>query len=117
MDLKAAIQSAITIENQTGNYKIVYQVFENNKLIYVGIGGSGKRKGSGRLKEHLGDSVYSSFRQQYYFEQWKQGYNMDEAHELWNKLFWDVSCFNQYSEVKQIEKQIIEDKKPKFNRK
>jgi len=117
MNLKSAIQNATTIEKQTGNYKIVYQVFENNKLIYVGIGGSGKRKGSGRLKEHLSDSVYSSFRQQYYIEKWILGYNIDEAHEMWDALFWDVSYFNQYNDVKQIEEQIIKDKKPKFNRK
>ena len=116
MYLKEAIQQAIDIEKTSNKNSILYKVFEGGRLIYVGIGGRGERKGSGRLKEHLSKSVYSSFRQQYYFYRWDIGDTRQNVDKMWNKLSWEIQQFDTFEEASQMEKEIIKTQLPKFNR-
>lgn len=116
MILKEAIQQAINIEKTSNKNSILYKVFEDGILIYVGIGGRGERKGSGRLKEHLSKSVYSSFRQQYYFYCWDMGDRRKVVDDKWNMLNWEIKQFDTFEKASQLEKEIIKTYSPKFNR-
>ncbi len=116
MILEQAIKQAKSIEKDLGKNCIVYQVYENQKLIYTGIGGKGKRKGSGRLSEHNSESLYSSFRFQYYVSKWDLGYSRNETNQMWNNLEWEITQFETIKEADLLETQLIQNHKPKFNR-
>lgn len=116
MLLKNAIQFARNGEKDFGYNCIVYKVYEQDELIYVGIGGKGKRKGSGRLAEHKSESLYSSFRFQYYMDKWDLGYTRAQADEMWSNLDWGLIQFNNIEEADSAETLIINKFSPKYNR-
>ena len=113
--LEQVIKETIQLENQSNHSSILYQVFENDQLIYVGIGGKNKRKGSGRLKEHKSNSMYSSFRFQYYIKKWDEGLDRNKVDEMWSKLKWKVTL-SSFDDVNQLETNIITEHNPIFNR-
>jgi hypothetical protein len=113
--LEQVIKETIQLENQSNHSSILYQVFENDQLIYVGIGGKNKRKGSGRLKEHKSNSMYSSFRFQYYIKKWDEGLDRNKVDEMWSKLKWKVTL-SSFDDVNQLETNIITEHNPMFNR-
>jgi len=116
MLLENAIKFARDGEKDFGYNCIVYKVYEQDELIYVGIGGKGKRKGSGRLAEHKSESLYSSFRFQYYMDKWDLGHTRTQANEMWNNLNWDLIQFNSIKDADFTETLIINDFSPKYNR-
>jgi hypothetical protein len=116
MRLQEALKQARLEEKNNNKHSIVYQVFDNGSFDYVGIGGKGKRKGSGRLAEHKGESVYSSFRFQYYMNKWDEGFTRKEVNKMWDKLEWKITQFNTIEEADSLETELIKEFNPKFNR-
>jgi len=116
MKLQEVLKQARLEEKNNNKHSIVYQVFDNNNFDYVGIGGKGKRKGSGRLAEHKGESVYSSFRFQYYISKWDEGFTRSEVDKMWENLKWKITQFETIEEADKLETQLIKDYNPKFNR-
>ena len=117
MKLNEAINKAIDVEKTTNKNSILYKVYENSELIYVGVGGRGTRPGSGRLKEHRGVSVFSSFRHQYYwYNAPKFNGIKKEIDHKWDKLEWEIIQFNQFKDVYDLEEQLIHEFNPMFNR-
>ena len=116
MLLKNAIEFARKNEKNLNYNSIVYKVYEQDELIYVGIGGKGKRKGSGRLAEHKSESLYSSFRFQYYMDKWDLGYTRAQANEMWNNLDWGLIQFYEIEDADLKETELISTFSPKYNR-
>ena len=116
MLLTEAINLARKNETQNNTNCIIYKVYENQNLIYVGIGGKGKRKGSGRLTEHKSKSLYSSFRFQYYIDKWDKGFTRKDTDKMWEFLDWEIAQFNSIEKVGDIETQLIKTHNPIFNR-
>ena len=115
MKLQEALQQA-RLGEKNNQHSIVYQVFDNDSFDYVVIGGKGKRKGSGRLAEHKSESVYSSFRFQYYMSKWDEGFSRKEVDKMWDELEWEINQFNTIEEANNLETQLIKNFNPKFNR-
>jgi len=120
MKLPDLVKHAVEVEKDFGNLQsyVVYRVYENNELIYVGIGGKGRRKGSGRLKEHLSDSLFSSFRFQYMVLHCIRDleWGFYEAQKRWENLEWEVDFFWSFRECDEKETQLINEHNPIFNR-
>lgn len=119
MSLEGAIKKAKRISKSTGHHKIVYRVYdprENNSMVYVGIGGNGKRKGYGRLEEHFRD--FSSLKKQYVIvDGIKESKDMTiiEMIDRWNNLKWDFEMYDVTVNVNQIEAKIELENSPKYN--
>ena len=116
MKLKELIKESRNNEKLTGKGFTVYRVFENEVLIYVGLGGKGKRPGSGRLAEHNSTSLFSSFRHQYYMDKWYKGNTPDEAMAMWDNLSWDAIYCESIRTMEEMESSIIRAVQPYFNR-
>ena len=116
MTLQEQIKATRQNEKATGKGYLVYRVFEGGNLIYVGLGGKGKRPGSGRLAEHNSTSSFSSFRHQYYINQWKNGSSYDEATALWDQLQWDAIHCESVATMERMEDSIIKATNPPYNR-
>jgi hypothetical protein len=107
----------VTKAEKNGCKCIVYKVLdEDGTLIYTGIGGKGSRKGSGRLKEHRSNSMYSSFRFQFYIDKWDQAFFRSEADEMWNNLKWSFVGFQDIEDALKYETKLIKEFNPKYNR-
>ena len=116
MLLKEAIQCARDNEKQNNTKCVVYQVYENDSLIYVGIGGKGKRNGSGRLAEHKSESLFSSLKSQYYISKWDKGYTRQEASKMWDNLNWKITQYTTIKEADNLETNLVKKFNPIFNR-
>ena len=116
MNLNETLVETRKQEREHGFSCLVYKVFNGGDMIYVGLGGKGKRIGSGRLAEHKGNSVFSSFKYQFYMEGWDNGYTRKEVDVLWNELEWEVTLFHNKSDMLELESQLIETFTPYYNR-
>ena len=120
MKLKNLIKEVKTKEKQYKTLKlsIVYSVYEDDKLVYIGLGGRNKRKASGRLNEHSHDGTFSSFRFNYmvnlYMKDNKLSY--DEAQQKWDTLEWNAYYVIGSEALKKKEHELITKHNPKYNR-
>ena len=93
---------------------VLYKVYENDSLIYIGIGGKGKRKASGRLKEHYKAAMPSSFKWKILLREWNNGKSPIEAESIWDNLIWEYELGNR-DYIENKEKQLIKEYQPKYN--
>lgn len=120
MSLIDAIKESKRLEKQKGYHKIIYRVYDphqNNELVYVGIGGRGKRKGSGRLEEH-NSNHYTNFRTRYVIlEGLKEREDMQikEMCDRWDNLKWEFDLYDEETNVKDIEQKLIIENSPRYN--
>jgi len=96
------------------SYAVLYRVYESNTLIYIGIGGLGKRKASGRLKEHYKAVMPSSFKWKILQREWLLGKSFNEAEAVWDSLIWDYEIGSN-EDIKIKEKELIKKYQPKYN--
>ena len=115
MKLKEIIKVARLEEKTNNKHSILYQVFEKDICIYVGIGGKGKSKGSRRLSEHY-NTPTSSFKVQYFNDKWDKGFTRLEAQNMWDQLEWDIIQFNTIEEADILETKLIKQYNPHFNK-
>jgi len=120
VSLPQVVKWATATEKQFGSLKmyVVYRVYENDELVYVGIGGKGNRKGSGRLKEHMSDSLFSSFRFQYMVLHCIRDleWGFYEAQERWENLQWEIEYYWDFNSCDERETMLINEFDPVFNR-
>lgn len=120
MNLKEAIKESRRLEKEKGYHKIIYRVYDphqNNNLIYVGIGGNGKRKGSGRLEEH-NSNHYTNFRTRYVILEGveeREDMTIKEMCDRWDNLKWDFDLYGEETNVKIIEEKLISEISPRYN--
>jgi hypothetical protein len=101
--------------NDTGISGVLYKVYENNQLIYIGIGGKGNRKGFQRLQEHHKSQMYSSFRFKYiYTEGIMKEVHWKKREEDWVNLVWEIEM-GDINDLKGKEKELIRKYKPYYN--
>lgn len=102
---------------------VLYRVYEANELIYIGIGGNGKRKASGRLREHYKAAMPSSFKNKILWREIrKNGRNnglngeemADAAEKAWDNLRWCYELGTK-EDIKIKEKELIKKYQPKYN--
>ena len=110
-----------TIEQAKLKYKtdgispILYKLYEDGELVYVGIGGvKGKRKGYLRLREHFKATMPSSLKWKILEKRWIAGDTREEAENYWNSLLWEFTNGGpEY--IANKEKELIETHNPKYN--
>jgi hypothetical protein len=121
-DMKTLLE---TITEAKEKYKkdkvspILYKLYENGELVYIGIGGCrGNRKGYLRLQEHYKATMPSSLK-------WKilkiklsqpttSNNPLEDAEKYWNSLSWEFeNGTNEY--ITNKEKELIEMYNPKYN--
>ena len=94
---------------------VLYKVYESNELIYIGIGGNGKRKASGRLREHYKAAMPSSFKWKILKREWcNNGLSFNEAESVWDSLVWEYEIGTNY-DIRKKEQQLIKKYQPKYN--
>lgn len=93
---------------------VLYRVYESNELIYIGIGGNGKRMGSGRLREHYKAAMPSSFKYKILNREWWSGKTPNEAELVWDSLIWDYEIGTK-EDIKIKERELIKQYLPKYN--
>jgi len=102
---------------------VLYRVYESNELIYIGIGGIGNRKASGRLREHYKATMPSSFKNKILWREIrKNGRNnglngeemADAAEAVCNSLGWCYEIGTK-DDIKMKEKELIKEYQPKYN--
>ncbi len=109
------------LEKKEGYHKVIYKVYdpiENGNLIYIGMGGSGSRPGSGRLYEHHSRHL-TNFRSDYcYWYPIKHKLKLYswEMEERWSNLKWEFTPYNQDVDIEQIEQKLILEHRPKYNK-
>lgn len=114
--LKETLDLVRKLEKTKGVDCILYRVYENSELIYVGIGGISARKPSGRLAEHYAPYHYSSFKHNYMIDDgWKIGVSFKERLKDWNSLKWEFETGN-VSWCQEMEKKIKLEHRPKYNK-
>ena len=104
-----------------GMSPILYKLYEDGELVYVGIGGvKGKRKGYLRLKEHYKASMPSSLKWKILSKKLSEptteiGVNpLEQAENYWNSLLWEFTNGGpEY--IANKEKELIEMYNPKYN--
>jgi hypothetical protein len=114
-NLTEVIKEVSSVEKTVDyNPAVLYRVYESNKLIYIGIGGLGKRKASGRLKEHYKAVMPSSFKWKILQREWLCGKSFNEAESVWDSLGW---CYEigTNDDIKMKEKELIKEYQPKYN--
>lgn len=119
--LEDAYQRCKRIEKTTGKKKVIYFAWENDKCIYIGIGGTGtnesSRNGSGRLYEHK-RSTWTNFRSDY--ERLKgeedHSYTIYQRNLDWNNIKWSFICYNDINSVETIEKLLLNIFRPRYNK-
>ena len=115
MTLQQAIETCRKREKDLTNHGILYRVYEDSELIYVGIGGIAKRKPSGRLVEHRAEKHWSSFKHNYMVcDGWQKGISHDERLEQWDSLDWQFDLID-LRELKNIESELINEHQPIYN--
>ena len=112
--LETSEQAKLKYQND-GISPILYKLYEDGELVYVGIGGvKGKRKGYLRLKEHFKASMPSSLKWKILEKRWIAGDNREEAENYWNSLLWEFTNGGpEY--IANKEKELIEKYNPKYN--
>jgi len=104
-----------------GMSPILYKLYEDGELVYVGIGGvKGKRKGYLRLKEHYKASMPSSLKWKILSKKLSEptteiGVNpLEQAEKYWDSLLWEFTNGGpEY--IANKEKELIEMYNPKYN--
>ena len=95
---------------------VLYRVYESNELIYIGIGGIGNRKASGRLKEHYKAVMPSSFKWKILKREWSNNKSLNEAEAIWDSLVWCYEVGTKGTDdIKMKEKDLIKEYQPKYN--
>lgn len=108
------IQEVKGVETQNPNKLILYKVYESGFLIYIGIGGKGKRKPSGRIMEHYKATMPSSFKWKILEREWLKGKTREEAETTWDNLVWNYELGDRdYIESK--EQELIKQYQPQYN--
>lgn len=108
------IQEVKGVETQNPSKLILYKVYEEGSLIYIGIGGKGKRKPSGRIMEHYKATMPSSFKWKILEREWLKEKTREEAESTWNSLVWDYELGDRdYIESK--EQELIKLYQPQYN--
>lgn len=112
--LLETIREVKGVELQHPNKLILYKVYERDSLIYIGIGGKGKRKPSGRIMEHYKSTMPSSFKWKILEREWLKGKTREDAETTWNSLVWDYELGDKdYIETK--EQELIKKYQPPYN--
>jgi hypothetical protein len=99
------------IEKTRNMDKIIYFMWKDTDStvpLYVGVGGKGDRKGSGRLKEHI-DGVTSCLKNRFY-QDWIEEDHTRPAGDLpkkWNSFKWSFYLTEKFGDVKLLEKIYI----------
>jgi hypothetical protein len=119
--LEETVEEAKLKYQTDGESPILYKLYEDGELVYVGIGGvKGKRKGYLRLREHFKASMPSSLKWKILSKKLSEptteiGINpLEEAEKYWNSLLWEFT--NGDAEyIANKEKELIEKLNPKYN--
>lgn len=99
---------------KTGKVSIVYKVYDNKKLIYIGKGGSRKTKAHKRLYDHH-LSWCSSFKHKFlHLDRIYKGMDVEKAFSDWDSLKWDVYLVD-FDKLTDTENMLIKKYKPIYN--
>lgn len=98
---------------------ILYRLYEDGELVYVGIGGvKGNRKGFLRLREHYKASMPSSLKSKILVTRLSKPTAAmnpyQEAVDYWNSLLWEFET-GDAMEIANKEKELIKMYQPKYN--
>lgn len=115
MTLQQAVEQCRRQEKDLPTHGILYRVYEDGELIYVGIGGIAKRKPSGRLVEHRAEKHWSSFKHNYMvIDGWLKGIDYYERLQQWDSLEWQFQ-FIHLDELNIKESELINEQRPIYN--
>lgn len=114
-NLLDTINEAKTKYKKDGISPILYKLYENGELVYIGIGGvTGSRKGYLRLKEHFKATMPSSLKWKILKNKWIEGKSFEDAEKYWESLLWEFENGDgEY--IANKEKELIEKYNPKYN--
>lgn len=112
--MNSLLETIQILKNNHTNSPVLYKMYEDGELVYVGIGGKSNRKGWQRLYEHYKATMPSSLKWKILKNKWIEGKSFEEAESYWLSLKWEHEV-GDIDYILNLEKQLIKKYQPKYN--